>query len=528
MVIQQPQHKTEQQDQSAESNSALPSPASPTLYEPLRQDHDCTRLLQIYEATEHDEPIICSLKEVAFSERPRFDALSYMWGNGQDECSITLNRVSLKIRQNLWDALYYLRKHTAGTWYWIDAICINQEDVLERNRQVRMMHHIYFRAETVVVWLGKKYDIYDATVSKLEQLSHSKPPSGGVQSQKPSKLPQPDLPPTQEGKLAEELHRDPYWNRLWIIQEIGLANRIKVCFGSAAAVDWNRFTLFIQQHPGVENGLERLKQQREDKHHGSATLLKLLQTHREAECQDRKDKVYGLVGLASDARNFNIDYNKSLFQIWTDVMEFLNLHSLFEGHDIAYVGHLVKSLLMGTNCTPLQQILRQYGPEDGDDTIITNTNHYKAFKLKGAMLGCVIHVGPHPHEIVGNLSAVDKWTERVQANYRIDLGNAHRESDGMVRAMLKLDDESLSKKCFDCRSIIQWRESNYSLTSYSVMMNSQSGYEIYDKSPVTSTKAKSHRQKTPWAQIHACSKCLVLIRPTGNWVLPQAIFESVI
>ncbi|KAF5660855.1 het domain-containing protein [Fusarium heterosporum] len=340
-----------------------------------------------------------------------------MWGNGQDECSIALNGVSFKIRQNLWDALYYLRKHTTGTWYWIDAICINQKDVLERNQQVRMMHHIYFRAQTVVAWLGKRYDTYDATVSKLEQLSHCRPSSGGVQSQTASKLPQPDMLSTQEGKLAEELHRDSYWNRLGIIEEIGQAQRIQVCFGSAAAVDWDQFTLFIQQHPGVHNGLERLAQQRVNKHNGSATLLKLLQTNRNAECQDRKDKIYGLVGLASDARNFKIDYNKSLFQIWTDVMEFLNLQSLFEGEDITFVGGLVKSLLMGTNYSPLQQILRPYGPEDGDDTIITNINHYKAFKLKGAMLGVVIHVGPHPREIVSNLSAVDKWIERIQANY---------------------------------------------------------------------------------------------------------------
>ncbi|KAM0341670.1 hypothetical protein ACHAPU_009916 [Fusarium lateritium] len=459
MVVHQPHNKTPQQEQSTESTSVTPSLGSSTAYKPLCQDHDCTRLLQILAATKEDDPIICSLHEVAFGERPKFDALSYMWGNGLDECHITLNGVSVKIRQNLHDALYYLRKHTPGTLYWIDAMCINQKDILERNRQVRMMHHIYLRAQTVVVWLGKKYDAYQATIPKLEQLSHGKPPGGGVQSETPSHPPLPDFAPTQEGKLAEELHRDPYWDRLWIIQEIGQAQKIKVCFGSAAAVDWSQFTLFIDQHKGAQNRLKRLTRQREEKHNGSATLLQLLYAHRDAECQDRKDKIYGLVGLASDARNFVIDYNKSLFQIWTDVMEFMNQHGLFQGVDSISVGHLVKSLLMGTNCSPLEQILRQYGPEDDDATIVTNEDHFKAFKLKAAILGRVIHVGPDPHEIVGNLKAVDNWTEKVQANYQNDLGNAHRESDLMIRAMLDLDDVSLSKKCFGCRGIIQWWES---------------------------------------------------------------------
>jgi hypothetical protein len=44
--------------------------------------------------------------------------------------------------------------------FWIDAICINQLDVPERNQQLAMMKWIYFRADTVVIWLGRKYSKY--------------------------------------------------------------------------------------------------------------------------------------------------------------------------------------------------------------------------------------------------------------------------------------------------------------------------------------------------------------------------------
>ena len=39
-------------------------------------------------------------------------------------------------------------------WWWIDALCINQFDLDERNSQVLGMRRIYRRAETVRVWLG--------------------------------------------------------------------------------------------------------------------------------------------------------------------------------------------------------------------------------------------------------------------------------------------------------------------------------------------------------------------------------------
>ncbi|KAF5250802.1 hypothetical protein FANTH_4074 [Fusarium anthophilum] len=421
------------------------------LHQPLDQSRDCTRLLRI-EASKDGDPITGTLFEVTFGDRPKFDALSYMWGDGPAGQTITLNGVSFSIRQNLWDALHYLRKHAPDIDYWIDAICINQKDIPERNRQVRMMHHIYFRAQTVVVWLGKRYAEYEAALPKLQNLGHNKPVNEGLDPELPTDSTQTK---SAERNFAEKLYNDDYWNRVWIIQEIGQAQKIKVCFGNSAA-EWKQFTQFITMHNFGPKGPIRLDRHRVEKYTGSNTLLQLLQDHKEADCQDRKDKVYGLVGMASDARNFSIDYDKSFFQIWTDVMEFMNHHSLFDG-DIISVGHLVKFLLMGAECDPLEQILGPCAQKVEDDTIITNTNHDKAFALQGAVLGSVMCVGPRPLEIVGNLQAVDMWIEQVQATYRNDLGNAHRESDTMIRTILELDDISLSKKCFDCRSIVQWQ-----------------------------------------------------------------------
>ncbi|KAJ4111466.1 hypothetical protein NW768_011820 [Fusarium equiseti] len=473
----------EEQTQSINESSPESRVASP--YQPLNELRDCTRLLRI-EPAKDDDPIACTLSEVAFCDRPKFDALSYMWGDEKAKHNITVNGVDYDVRQNLWDALHYLRKHAPDVDYWIDAICINQRDGDERNRQVRMMHHIYFRAQTVVVWLGKSYADFETELPDLKALQHHKPSD---QQSDPGEPADATRNSSAERSLAEKLYNDNYWKRLWIIQEIAQAQKIKVCFGNSVA-EWKQFTHFMVMHNSGCKGPIKLERQREERYSGSNTLLQLLVKHQYAECQDRKDKVYGLVGMASDARGFPIDYTKSPFQIWKDVMEFMNRHSLFYDMDILSVGHLVKFLLMGARCDPLEQIKRPYLPGEEDDEIIPDSDP-KAFKLKGVILGCVICVGPCPFQIVGDLKAVDTWIEMIQANYRSDLGNAHRDNDAMIRTILELDDESLSMKCFDCRSTVIWDEHEYSFNMGRWVEGVQTGSS--DKSTGTSEHSASNK-----------------------------------
>ncbi|KAM5356930.1 hypothetical protein ACJ41O_003576 [Fusarium nematophilum] len=466
MVARQSQQESSQ-DQKTERATVpgqaltVPRLATPSPYTPLNQLADCTGLVRIEPAKDDNDPIIGTLFEVAFRDKHKFDALSYMWGEGPSQCHITLNNVAFSVGQNLADALRYLRAHAPEACYWIDAICINQNDVPERNRQVRIMHHIYFRAETVVVWLGKKYAEYEATLPGLHRLGRFKPPIEQPKSEPPPDQPHADPPTAQvpdvgleQRRMAADLYNDEYWKRLWIIQEIGLAKKIKVCFGNST-VEWSLFIHFITMHSFGREGPIRLDRQRKEKCTGSCTVLQLLRDHKDALCQDRKDKVYGLIGLASDASGFVVDYQKTVFQIWTDVMEFMNQHGLFADQDIVSVGDLVKFLLMGTDCNLLEQISGPYVPAEDRDP--------ESFQLRAAVLGFVVHVGPRPHEIVGNLSTVDKWKQQVQLNYKDDADRAHQESDALVRTILDLDEDVLLKKCFDYWSITSWsiRDNEY-------------------------------------------------------------------
>ncbi|KAF5238247.1 hypothetical protein FAUST_5614 [Fusarium austroamericanum] len=186
------------QDASADAvaGHSLEQPLS--FYDRLSKDHDCTRLLRFVEASDSDH-IICTLSKVAFGDKPQFDSLSYMWGMAK------LSKRSLS---------------TATTSdYWIDAICFNQNDIDERNRQVRIMHHIYFRAQTVVVWLGKTYTKYETLLPHLRHISHL---NARIDETTPESTPDPAQIGSSVLDLAIELCNDVYWKRLWIIQEIGL------------------------------------------------------------------------------------------------------------------------------------------------------------------------------------------------------------------------------------------------------------------------------------------------------------------
>lgn len=84
-----------------------------------------------------------------------YQALSYTWGHATANQLIELNGTPFRIRDNLWDFLHHAREEGLTGYLWIDALCINQSQVSERNHQVGMMEDIYSQAECVIVWLGR-------------------------------------------------------------------------------------------------------------------------------------------------------------------------------------------------------------------------------------------------------------------------------------------------------------------------------------------------------------------------------------
>ncbi|RMJ16106.1 hypothetical protein BHE90_003000 [Fusarium euwallaceae] len=116
--------------------------------------------------------------------QPRFswgeyETLSYAWGSPSDPLhDILVNGQRYRVRQNLYDVLSQFRtslRYASRVRLWVDAICINQDDGLERATQVKRMKQIYSIAMRTIVWLGKDlgptYSAVIDTAAYVDQLS---------------------------------------------------------------------------------------------------------------------------------------------------------------------------------------------------------------------------------------------------------------------------------------------------------------------------------------------------------------------
>ena len=127
------------------------------LYQKLKEE-DSIRLL-ILEPGNRNSPISCRLVEARLSAKPRYKAVSYTWGEPVLSHMIYINGRAMRVRYNLFMALLYLRHTSRTQTLWIDALTINQDDVSERNQQVRIMGQIYKNSHETVVWLREENEI---------------------------------------------------------------------------------------------------------------------------------------------------------------------------------------------------------------------------------------------------------------------------------------------------------------------------------------------------------------------------------
>ncbi|KAF8852372.1 HET-domain-containing protein, partial [Acephala macrosclerotiorum] len=108
------------------------------------------RLIHLQPGRVTDE-IKCELILASLNDKSTYEALSYEWG---PPCpgvfGIKLNGQEHFVRENLWLALRCLRLEDGPRTFWIDAICIDQSNIPERNHQVDQMGRIYSQALGVV------------------------------------------------------------------------------------------------------------------------------------------------------------------------------------------------------------------------------------------------------------------------------------------------------------------------------------------------------------------------------------------
>ncbi|KAF3043817.1 hypothetical protein E8E12_010549 [Didymella heteroderae] len=102
--------------------------------------------------------VSCKFHVRSLFDVPKYTAISYMWGQNNAIVDIVLDGAPFTVRPNLFELLLTLSRIKSYPGYlWVDALCIDQGSIQERNHQVALMGKIYSNAEGVIVWLGSKH-----------------------------------------------------------------------------------------------------------------------------------------------------------------------------------------------------------------------------------------------------------------------------------------------------------------------------------------------------------------------------------
>jgi tetratricopeptide (TPR) repeat protein len=123
-------------------------------HSPLDDSKRDIRLTELLPGSIDDE-ISCRLFTVSLNTAPEYEALSYMWGDLKDTRAIYVNQTVHNVTSNLHSALTRLRSQTTPRMLWIDAICIDQKNLKEKQKQIALMRDIFKTANEVILWLGE-------------------------------------------------------------------------------------------------------------------------------------------------------------------------------------------------------------------------------------------------------------------------------------------------------------------------------------------------------------------------------------
>ncbi|KAK3387918.1 heterokaryon incompatibility protein-domain-containing protein [Podospora didyma] len=181
-----------------------------------------TRLLELHPGLPQDQ-IHCTLRTVTLNEAPKYEGLSYCWGDAKITSLIT--------------------------YFWIDAVCINQTGTTERNHQVAMMRDIYSSASQTIVCLGPETDGSRQALGLVPDLLAVRAKFHGPgKGDFPTRVPSVGTLSFEEVVAIPELSRlvrniqartsfgqlfgRPWFSRVWVIQEVSVSFRTTVACGS--------------------------------------------------------------------------------------------------------------------------------------------------------------------------------------------------------------------------------------------------------------------------------------------------------
>ncbi|KAI0506495.1 heterokaryon incompatibility protein-domain-containing protein [Xylaria bambusicola] len=310
-----------------------------------------------------------------------YNALSYVWGKEKDTHWIHVEGCQLRIGKNLDSALRQLRRKDRPIRLWVDAVCIDQKTVNERNHQVQQMRAIFFSALETIIYLG---DLMGGNTEKSAWNFLERRATWAMNQNRDADL---ALPAEREkmidfrGEISDveiEVLERPWFRRLWVFQEVVVSKVLSIQCGGRR-ISWDDFCKTLLLSPRCDDRygfsfelskkteivrdmfqirclyqelhvrghlLPPWRSQVQAHQQNSLHVLNVLQTARTLEASDPRDKIFGLLGICSgidlNDQRFAIDYNQDRETLYTRFTR--NIISATKSYNVlSYIDHdLVK------------------------------------------------------------------------------------------------------------------------------------------------------------------------------------------
>jgi hypothetical protein len=323
---------------------------APSPYLPISKNSRQLRFCRIVQ--EYNDIVSCTLEPADLDGNVPYECLSYCWGEARTKW-ISINGCRYPAQDSLNEALLLLRSLKLAKPLWIDAICVNQDDMDEKRHQVPMMAKIFEQAERVYMWLGPNLcssqgnqtaDVNPSVRSIKEAKSFfrqlakdvhfhdlsyfTRSNSTWVEDSELNKASWSDL----MGSLSLVMDAD-WFTRMWIVQEAVLAKRATLMFGEEsiefdtvrdAWKNWNEHykTCCRDSIPRLSGSdFKRLYKwagmvldfdKAQHSLNNDRDLFMSLLRFKSRTCRDPKDKIWGLMGLQRGPSRIVIDPDYSL------------------------------------------------------------------------------------------------------------------------------------------------------------------------------------------------------------------------
>lgn len=297
-------------------------------FRPLRTS-TTIRLIRICPEKINDH-IACRIYHVdeERQETIKYHALSYAWGNSGRPKYIYLRDQGkwyrFQLHESLWQFLDNAwQRGMFDQYFWTDYLCIDQSAHTEKSHQVQRMHIIYRNAALVIIWLQLRQQEERGLLEFIDTADRIS--TGKIRwfSWIELLVDRYDLQQVARGVMT-----NPYWGRIWIVQEVVVAKEVCV-YTKRISISLNKLNDILRwthmTEPRGKPSIRALCDMRATG--GKIPLWRILKDFKDYQSKYEVDRIYGIFGLAennddgsSPATNIPVDYERNLSHVMLDVL----------------------------------------------------------------------------------------------------------------------------------------------------------------------------------------------------------------